>query len=43
MTPVAPGPKRWPSCSVANETIQASPASDRVANTKAMIGEIPPA
>ena len=39
--PVAPGPKRRPSCSVANDTIQASPASDSAAKTNAMIGEMP--
>ena len=30
MTPVTPGPNRSPTCSVANETIHASPASATV-------------
>ena len=32
--PVTPGPKRSPSCSVANETTHASPASASVASAK---------
>ena len=34
MTPVTAGPKRSPTCSVANETTHARPASAIVATTK---------
>ncbi len=37
-TPVIAGPKRSPTCSVANETIQASPASATVAIAKVRSG-----
>jgi hypothetical protein len=35
MSPVAAGPKRWPTCSVENETMWARPASATVAIAKA--------
>ena len=37
-TPVAAGPKRSPTCSVASETTWASPASATVASAKASSG-----
>ncbi len=40
--PVTPGPKRSPSCSVANETIHARPASASVASANAASGAQPP-
>ena len=41
--PVTAGPKRWPTCSVANDTIHAPPASARPAMTNATTEETPPA
>src|SRR4051794_29884181 len=40
-SPVTPGPKRSPTCSVANETTQARPASATVASAKASSGAAP--
>ena len=39
--PVIAGPKRCPTCSVANDTIQAPPASASPASTKATMCEMP--
>ena len=41
-TPVTAGPKRSPTCSVAKETIQASPARATVASTKVSRAGAPP-
>ena len=40
-TPVTAGPKRSPTCSVANDTVQARPASATAAITKATSDEAP--
>ncbi len=42
-SPVAPGPNRWPSCSVANDTSQATAASASAAMMNAATCEMPPA
>ena len=41
ITPVTAGPKLRPTCSVANDTIQASPASAIAATMNARTGETP--
>ena len=41
ISPVAAGPSRLPTCSVARATIQARPARASVANTNAITREIP--